>query len=336
MRFQVSLGLVLLLTTAAAAQVPPSDHVVVVVEENHSYEDVIFNPAMPFFNQLAAQYGLATQYFANAHPSAPNYFMLTAGQLFTMTDTITGQVTDDNIVRELLAAGKTWRAYAQSLPAAGYLGPDVPPYVAHHNPFVFFSDVQAGAQLDNIVPLTQLTLDLAAGQLANYSFIIPDVRHDGHECKLAKQAGCDDTARLTAADEMLQSTLTPLLQDPIFQPGGDGLLIVVFDESFPQDIQGGGGHVAAIVVGPNVIPGMQSPVPHQHQDTLRLCAEALGLPASPGLAATATDMSEFFPPAAAGVSPGPAPAPSPSSGSLPDPSPPAKSGGSDIPRSIGR
>jgi hypothetical protein len=51
----------------------------VLVEENHSYPEVIGNSAMPNFNSLAAQYGLATQHFAVAHRSIPNYLLLTTG-----------------------------------------------------------------------------------------------------------------------------------------------------------------------------------------------------------------------------------------------------------------
>src|SRR5215471_10318073 len=54
--------------------------VVVVVEENHGYASVIGNSAMPYLNSLATQYGLATQYYADTHPSIGNYFMMTAGQ----------------------------------------------------------------------------------------------------------------------------------------------------------------------------------------------------------------------------------------------------------------
>ena len=70
-----------------------------VVEENHSYSEVIGNSAMPYLNSLASQYGLATQYFANTHPSIGNYFMLTTGQLITNNDGFTGTVGVDNIVR---------------------------------------------------------------------------------------------------------------------------------------------------------------------------------------------------------------------------------------------
>src|SRR2546422_802163 len=56
--------------------VPQFGHVFLVVEENHSYSEVIGSAAMPYLNSLVSQGGLATQYFANAHPSIPNYFII--------------------------------------------------------------------------------------------------------------------------------------------------------------------------------------------------------------------------------------------------------------------
>jgi phosphatidylinositol-3-phosphatase len=75
---------------STSGSVPQFGHVVVVLEENHSYSEVIGNSAMPYLNSLASQYGLATQYFANAHPSIGNYFMLTTGQLVTNDDAFAG------------------------------------------------------------------------------------------------------------------------------------------------------------------------------------------------------------------------------------------------------
>ena len=62
----VALG-VLLVTAITWAQVPQSKHVWVLTEENHSYEAVIGNSSMPYFNLLASQYGLATQYYSEEH-----------------------------------------------------------------------------------------------------------------------------------------------------------------------------------------------------------------------------------------------------------------------------
>jgi phosphatidylinositol-3-phosphatase len=88
---------------------PASAHVFLVVEENHSYSQVIGNASMPYLNSLAAKYGLATHYYADVHPSIGNYFMLTTGQIETLDDSFSGTVKDDNIVRELVKAKKSWR-----------------------------------------------------------------------------------------------------------------------------------------------------------------------------------------------------------------------------------
>ena len=116
--------------------VPQFGHVFLVVEENHSYSEVIGNAAMPYLNSLVSQGGLATQYFANAHPSIPNYFMLTTGQPITTDDNFSGTVGDDNVVRELIAAGKTWKSYAESLPAAGYTDCGASDREAHQDPCI--------------------------------------------------------------------------------------------------------------------------------------------------------------------------------------------------------
>src|SRR5216684_2058345 len=57
---------------AAMTPPPPASsvrfgHVFIVVEENANYSDVVASPSMPYLNALADKYGLATNYFANAH-----------------------------------------------------------------------------------------------------------------------------------------------------------------------------------------------------------------------------------------------------------------------------
>jgi len=91
---------------------PPSTtlfgHAILVVEENHNYGDVVGSSAMPYLNSLINQFGLATQYYADTHPSIGNYFMLTTGQILTNDDSQTPSsfpVSVDNVVRQLLAAG---------------------------------------------------------------------------------------------------------------------------------------------------------------------------------------------------------------------------------------
>ena len=103
-------------------KIPVVGHVFVLVEENHSFEQVIGNSAMPYTNSLAQKYALATQYFANRHNSLPNYFMLTVGDLVTTNDLFGGTVTSDNVAKAVTAAGKTWKIYAESLPRPGFTG----------------------------------------------------------------------------------------------------------------------------------------------------------------------------------------------------------------------
>jgi hypothetical protein len=75
--------------TTAAAQNARFGHVIVAVEENHNYGEVVANGSAPYLNGLAKQYGLATNYFANGHPSIPNDFELTTGKTRTLIDALT-------------------------------------------------------------------------------------------------------------------------------------------------------------------------------------------------------------------------------------------------------
>jgi hypothetical protein len=73
------------------------------------------------------------------------------------------------------------------------------------------------------------------------------------------------------------------------------LLVVVFDEGDITDLQNFGGHVAAVVVSPQIVsPGYQSKTQFEHASTLRLMLEGLGVTDLPGAAATAADMKEFL------------------------------------------
>src|SRR5712672_3110512 len=62
--------------------VHPMDHVFVIVMENHGFNEILNNPNAPFINQYAQQANLATNYFANAHPSLTNYLEIVGGSNF--------------------------------------------------------------------------------------------------------------------------------------------------------------------------------------------------------------------------------------------------------------
>jgi hypothetical protein len=264
----------------APANAPTFDHVVLVVEENHNFSEVIGNSAMPYFNSLASKYGLATQYYGDGHPSMPNYLMLTTGQMESFDDNFSGTIGDDNIVRELVKAGKTWKAYEESIPSKGYLGGDAPPYVRRHDPFSLLSDVQKdSSQAANIVPFSQFGSDLANNALPQYAFIAPNVNDDAHNGTLA------------AADSWLQSNIAPFINSSAFQ---NSLLILTFDESEDSDVSHGGGHVATVIISSNAKSNYKSSAVYQHQSALRLVLVSLGIGNFPGQAGSAPDMTEFF------------------------------------------
>jgi len=278
-----------------APQPPPptvtADHVFLVVLENHSFSQVMGSPAMPYLNSLASGHALATQYFANAHPSIPNYFMLSAGNTVTLDDNFAGIVTDDNLVRALTSANKTWKAYIQSLPSVGYIGPDIGTYLKHHNPFSYLSDVTgSAAQAANMVPFTQFSADLAAGSLANFVYLLPDSQNDAHDCP-GGAATCTDGQLLAAADTWLRSNIDPLINSPKF---GNSVLIITFDESLKSDLTDGGGQVMTVLVGPHVKQAFRSTTMYQHQSVLRLILDLLKVSDMPGASATANSMGEFF------------------------------------------
>ena len=258
-------------------------HVFIVTEENTDYVDVIGNSSMPYLNSLATQYGLATQYYANTHPSIGNYFELATGQILTNDDGSSTIENVPNVVRSLVAAGKTWKSYAESIPRACYLGGDTGNYARKHNVFALLSDVanDPTGQACNIVPFSRFPTDLANGTLPHFSNIVPDLCNDAHDCGL------------DVADSWLQTNIAPLIASPVFQQ--DGLLIIVFDES-GGDNTNGGGRVAWVAVSPKSKRGYQSTTQYQHESTLRLILKGLGVTPFPGDAAGAPDMTEFFNP----------------------------------------
>lgn len=236
---------------------------------------------MPYLNSLASQYGLATQYYANTHPSIGNYFMLTTGQILTNDDSFAGTVSVDNIVRQLIASGKTWKSYAESIPSQGYTGGDSYPYAKRHNPFSYLTDVvNSSSQVQNLVSLSQFHSDLANNQLPNFSFLAPNLLNDAHD------------GSIQLADAWLQQNIAPLISSTLFQK--DGLLIVVFDEAETSDSANGGGRIAALIISPKAQQGHQSTTLYQHQSTLRLILQGLRVPNYPGAANSAPEMGEFF------------------------------------------
>jgi len=270
----------------------PIQHVVVVVFENQNYSDVVGSAAMPYWNHLATSASLATQFYADVHPSIGNYLMMTSGEDPTLgsldPDNWGGTVSGANIASILSGAGKTWKVYAQSLPSTGYTGGDQYPYVKHHNPFAYFDSVlNNSGQSANIVNLSQFSADMSS--LPSYSLVVPDDQHNGHDCPTGNSCSLSD--RLSAIDNFLQTNLDPLLSNSAVM--ANTIVVVTFDES-ATDLTNGGGRIPVIVAGGPVKTQFQSTTTYQLQSLLRFSLQSLGQSTFPGLAKVASPMNEFL------------------------------------------
>jgi acid phosphatase len=192
----------------------------------------------------------------------------------------------------------SWRGYFESMPFPGFMGYQYGDYVRRHNAFPFLIDVvNAYQQQQNMVPWTDnLARDLAANNVANYTWLVPDLTHDGHDPP-------DDTATaLRNADNYLAQNLPGLLNSKYFQPGGDGVLLITFDESDLDGddacsqyvLTGCGGHIFFALIGPRAKQGYVSSTHIMQNDMLRGTCDLLGIATCPGDGATGIGLAEFF------------------------------------------
>jgi hypothetical protein len=216
------------------------------------------------------------------------------------------------VADQLDAAGKTWSGYMEDMgnsatqpktcrhPAIG--SPDSTQqahkgdqYAARHNPFVYFHTIiDDQARCDaHVVPLNRLPTALSsAGTTPSYSFITPNLCHDGHDspCVDGQPGG------LVSANEFLKRWIPRLLASPAY--ADNGLVAIIFDEASNSDassccgeVQGpntpnnggaeavgaGGGRVGAVLLSRFIKPGTVSQVEYNHYSLLRSTEDYFGL-----------------------------------------------------------
>jgi phosphatidylinositol-3-phosphatase len=259
-------------TPAAVAVGPPAGgsattRVVLVVEENHEFGQIIGSRRAPFLNQLAAHGTLLTRYYAITHPSLPNYLAMLGGDTFGIRRNCRScQVRAANLVDQLEAAGISWKAYYQGLPAPCSTVGRSGAYTRLVNPFVYFDDIRTSpTRCQRVVPMRELGADLASGRLPRFVVIAPDLDHDMHDGTVA------------TGDAYLRGLYRQLAASPAWR--GDTRLVVTFDEGV-RGVRGqrGGGRVATIVVGPKVPAGVRDATPYNHYALLRSVEARFGLP----------------------------------------------------------
>ncbi|PYI65820.1 hypothetical protein CVV68_16465 [Arthrobacter livingstonensis] len=255
---------------AAVGGTPPGiDHVVIIVEENESASSILGNAAAPYINKLAAENALATNYKAVSHPSLPNYLALTSGTTAGFTDDCSpgGRCTArvPPITDAIEKSGRTWKMYAESMPAP-CTPENAATYGVRHNPFMYYPSVtdNHASCAAHDVPLTQLSDDLkTASSLPNYVFISPNVCNDMHDCPVA------------TGDTWLSHQVPALLASPAFTTQ-NSLLVITWDE-------GGGDNntvnntVSTIFAGPAARHGYKSPRAYSHYSLLHTIESLWGL-----------------------------------------------------------
>ena len=253
-----------------AAVVPHPERVAVMVLENRSYEQVIGSPRAPFLNRLARRYALATNYYALAHPSLPNYVAMTGGETYgILSDCNTCDTEHHNLLNQLDSAGVSWRAYFQGLSHRAPLIDRTAMYDPHYDPFAYYERVEADDRArDRIGDFADLHRDLTLNRRRRFSWIAPDVRNDGHNGSLAQ------------ADRFAAQLIPAVIR----ALGPRGVLYLLWDEGPNSDHRGvggsaGGGRVALIAAGGAARRGARSPVPANHYSLLRTIEANLGVPA---------------------------------------------------------
>jgi hypothetical protein len=304
----VAAGMVTASRAGAADPAPSSgafpryDHVFLIIEENHGFSQIIGNPAAPNLNRLANQFGLATQSFSVADPSAPNYVAMLGGSFFGIADDnayYLHTVDAPSLMSQLEGAHETWKAYMQSMPYAGFKGicypnrcngvPDFDTlYNSKHNGIPYFKSVQTNpTEMAKMGPLTALTKDLASGNLPNFGYIVPDECSDMHGappyCVDSGDPFDESDNALVGIGDKLVGKVVGQITGASFWSKGNNAIVITFDEGADGDTSGccgvvpGNGQVTTIVITSHGPRGLQDPTPYNHYSLLSSLQHAFGL-----------------------------------------------------------
>ena len=235
-------------TAAAGSPGGQPGSIFVVVLENRSYSEAM---AAPYFRSLASAYAIVGDYHAIAHPSLPNYLALTSGSTWGVRDDAYHVLPAQGLGDQLSKAGIAWKAYAEAFNGSCIKSPY--PYSVKHNPFAYYG----GGCPSNIVPLTQLTVDLD-GATPRLAWLIPGLCNDGHDCPMS------------TVDDWLEGVVPTIIGSAAWR--NDGLLLITFDE----DDGAGNQRVATLVIAPNLASHVLAGA-YDHYSLLATVEDRLGV-----------------------------------------------------------
>ena len=259
---------------------PDFVHIIVFFFENHEYDVVVNNPAMPNYNHYIQENTLLTQYYAITHLSLPNYIATFGGDTFNITTDCSKCFVDAaSLPDQIESSGRTWRAYLEDMPRPCYIG-DTATYVQKHDPFIYFDPIRLDpARCErSIVPLSQLETDLSVDNLPNFVYIMPN------ECNSAHDEYLNSNCNLATADSWLGGWVDKL--SAYLQPRADTepyLIVLTWDEGqgshsccgLPKQA---GGRVATVLISPLAKSGFLDDTAYTHYSLLKTIEAAWGLP----------------------------------------------------------
>jgi phosphatidylinositol-3-phosphatase len=254
------------------SDVPRYSHLFVIVAENKGY-DLIVAPKTqaPNLNRLANTYGLASQFFAEVHPSEGNYVAMLGGDTFGIHDDdaiyckpktediwcpkskrpdyVDHTLTARSLMDQLESRGLTWKGYMEDLPEPGSLAVRWPTarapmhgipeqaYAAKHNGFVNFLRVQHDPQRGGkLVDFRVLEQDLASGRMPNYAHIVPNQCNDMHGRDAGPDVPADcakgDVAGLIArGDRVIGGLVQKIMDSSVWKSADNVAVVITFDEN---------------------------------------------------------------------------------------------------------
>lgn len=229
------------------------DHVVWVVMENRAYSSIIGSRRAPYINQLARQCGSASQFFAETHPSLPNYLAMTSGSPQGIADDDPPPSHPLSVPSIFSQLPGDWRSLQESMPS-NCLRIDSGLYAVRHNPAAYYTNIRTEcASLD--VPLGS-TPDVSA----RFTFVTPNLCNDTHNCRIA------------TGDAWLSTFLGRVFSSTQYRAGRTAVFV-----TWDEDDLSEGNHIATVVAAPSVVPGTISAVRFNHYSMLHTTEEMLGL-----------------------------------------------------------
>jgi acid phosphatase len=223
---------------------PVYDHVVIVVEENKDYKQIIGSPLAPYMNNTLRKEGANfTQMYAEEHNSQGNYFWLFSGsnQGVGFRDAMPTEENNPNypfktpnLGASLIAKGRSFKGYAEDLPAIGFqgefapVGAKHPLYARKHVPWISFANVPNGKTAETSSNLRFLDFPTDPAQfpaLPTVAIVVPNLDNDMHNGKPEDSIPRGDTWLKNNLDAYYRWAKTH-----------NSLLIVTFDESDNEQV----------------------------------------------------------------------------------------------------